>query len=71
MSLFMYLLAIGVWVGVVEFALHQRRQHEYRRIQIMRSQAEALLREARLARLRATVSLHRPAARARYEQRAS
>ncbi len=71
MSLFLYLLVIGVWVGLVEMALQRRRRDEYRRISAMRVQAEVLLREARLARLRAAVSLHPTAARPGGQRRAS
>lgn len=53
MSLFFYLLVMGVWVALVEAALHRWRSGEYRRIAEARDEAEELLREARVARLRA------------------
>jgi hypothetical protein len=72
MSIVLYLLVIAVWVGLAELALYYWRRDEYRRIDAMRRQAETLLREARLARLRATVSLHRAdAAVSSYTKRAS
>ena len=71
MSLMMYLLAMAVWVSLVELVLYRRRQGEYRRIGAMRRQAEMLMREARLARLRATVSLHTTISRPGCERRAS
>ena len=71
MSLVAYLLVMAVWVGVIEYVLHVWRKGEYERIGAMRMQAQSLLREAKLARLRAG----RPVSAARelesYQRRAS
>lgn len=53
MSLVGYLLVTVVWVGAIEYVLQVWRKGEYQRIGAMRRQAESLLREAHLARLRA------------------
>ncbi len=57
MSLVGYLLVLAVWVGAIEYVLQVWRKGEYRRIGVMRRQAESLLREAQLARLRAGRSM--------------
>lgn len=69
MSLLAYLLAIGAWVGIVEALLHRWRRRQYEEMDAMRAEAEAMLREARLARLRMGASLRTMAGGA--ERRAS
>lgn len=71
MSLFAYILVAGVWAGAAEFLLYRWRRSEYRNIATMRAQAEALLREARLTRLRARAPHAAGAGTAVLRQRAS
>ncbi len=53
MSLLLYLMMMGVWVALVELALHHWRRGQYERIAATRREAEAALQDARIARLRA------------------